>query len=197
MAAVPRCGNGLRCVARHLVERRGAPPSFDVVTDAGIRHCEVERRGGDTWVSISLGVGMPKGQAQLEWQGQRLYFDRVSMGNPHVVLFDSTFDEQQVDVIGPLVSRGEPEGSNVEFVRQTGPSELDVLVWERGVGRTLACGTGAGAVVVAAARRGLVPFGSPVAVKLPGGVLEVHVTPSLEVEKRGPVSHVFSGDAQL
>lgn len=191
------CGNGLRCVARHLVERRGAPQAFDVVTDAGVRHCEVERRGDETWVSISLGTGMPKGQAKLEWQSQTLTFDRVSMGNPHAVLFDSTFDERQVDVIGPLVSGGEPEGSNVEFVRQMGPRELEVLVWERGVGRTLACGTGAGAVVVAAARRGLVPFGVPVAVKLPGGVLEVHVTPELEVEKRGPVSHVFSGDAQL
>lgn len=191
------CGNGLRCVARHLVERRAAPPSFDVVTDAGVRHCVVERRGTEFWVSISLGTGMPKGEIHLDWQGHQLHFDRVSMGNPHAVLFGSTFDERQVDVIGPLVSRGEPEGSNVEFVRQTGPSELEVLVWERGVGRTLACGTGAGAVVVAAAQRGMVPFGSAVAVKLPGGTLEVHVSSTLAVEKRGPVNHVFSGDALL
>jgi diaminopimelate epimerase len=190
------CGNGLRCVARHLVERRGAPASFDVITDAGLRRCEVTRRGAETWVSISLGVGLPQGEIALDWQGQRLQFDRVSMGNPHAVLFDSPFDEQQIDLIGPLLSRGEPEGSNVEFVRQTGARELEVLVWERGVGRTLACGTGAGAVVVAAARRGLVPFGAPIAVKLPGGVLEVDVAHSLAVEKRGPVSHVFSGDAQ-
>jgi diaminopimelate epimerase len=189
------CGNGLRCVARHLVERRGASASFDVITDAGLRHCQVERRGEETWVSISLGVGVPQGEIVQEWRGQHLRFDRVSMGNPHAILFDSHFDEAQVDVLGPLVSRGQPEGSNVEFVTQIGPRELEVLVWERGVGRTLACGTGAGAVVVAAARRGLVPFGVPIAVKLPGGVLEVRVSSSLDVEKRGPVSHVFSGDA--
>jgi diaminopimelate epimerase len=190
------CGNGLRCVARYLVDRKGAPAEFEVITDAGTRRCQVERRGSETWVSISLGVALPKSSLAFPWQGQTLHFDRVSMGNPHAVLFDSTFDEQQVDVIGPLVSRGEPEGSNVEFVRQTGPRELDVLVWERGVGRTLACGTGAGAVVAAAAQRGLVPYDVPIAVKLPGGVLEVQVQTSLAVEKRGPVSHVFSGDAQ-
>lgn len=188
------CGNGLRCVARYLVERRGAPRAFDVLTDAGIRRCEVERRGDETWVSISLGVAAPKDPVTLEWQGQSLSFDRVSMGNPHAILFNSTFDEAQVDLIGPLLSRSEPGGSNVEFVRQTGPRELEVLVWERGVGRTLACGTGAGAVVVAAARRGLVPFDAPVAVTLPGGTLEVRVDAVLHVLKRGPVSHVFSGE---
>jgi diaminopimelate epimerase len=120
----------------------------------------------------------------------------VSMGNPHAVLFDSPFSAQEVDEIGPIVSAGQPEGANVEFVRQIAPTVLEVIVWERGVGRTMACGTGAGAVVVAAARRGLVPFDTAVMVMLPGGGLEVTVeSETLHVTKRALVHHVFSGDA--
>lgn len=188
------CGNGLRCVARYLVEHKAAPETFDVVTDAGLRRCTVTKRDGATWVSISLGRGKPHGIFQLEGQGGTLAFDLVSMGNPHAILFESTHDAAQVDVIGPLVSKAQPEGSNVEFVRQVGPTTLEVIVWERGVGRTMACGTGAGAVVVAAARRGLVPYDAPVAVVLPGGTLEVTVArEDLHVQKRGTVAHVFSG----
>ena len=188
------CGNGLRCVARYLTDKHGAPDTFDVVTDAGMRRCTVNRRGDETWVSISLGNGRPHGQFVLPWQGTRLEFDLVSMGNPHAVLFDSTYDAAQVDEIGPIVSKAQPEGSNVEVGRQLGPAVLEVIVWERGVGRTMACGTGAGAVVVAATRRGLVPFDAPVEVVLPGGSLEVTVEQSsLHVQKKGPVVHVFSG----
>jgi diaminopimelate epimerase len=189
------CGNGLRCVARYLAEHRGAPETFDVVTDAGLRRCTVTRREGETWVTISLGHGKPTGQFVLPWQGARLEFDLVSMGNPHAVLFDSPYDVAAVDEIGPTVSKSQPEGSNVEFVRQRGERVLEVIVWERGVGRTMACGTGAGAVVVAAARRGIVPFDVPVEVILPGGSLEVLVEgESLHVRKQGPVKRVYSGE---
>ncbi len=188
------CGNGLRCVARYLTEKRGAPETFDVVTDAGLRRCTVTRRGDETWVSISLGTGKSEGQFVLPWQGARLDFDLVSMGNPHAVLFNSSYEAAQVDEIGPIVSKAQPEGANVEFVRQVAPAVLDVIVWERGVGRTMACGTGAGAVVLAAALRGLVPFDTSVRVVLPGGSLEVTVErATLHVQKQGPVTHVFSG----
>ncbi len=190
------CGNGLRCVARYLVEKHGAPSEFDVVTDAGLRHCSVTEHDGRVWVTISLGCGKPQGQARLVHEGRSYEFDLVSMGNPHAVLFDSPFSVPEVDVIGPTVSAGQPEGANVEFVRQIAPTVLEVIVWERGVGRTMACGTGAGAVVVAAARRGLVPFDAPVMVMLPGGGLEVTVErETLHVTKRALVQHVFSGDA--
>lgn len=192
------CGNGLRCVARYLVEKRGAPATFDVVTDAGVRQCSVSEQEGGVWVTISLGRGKPQGQARLQRDGSAYEFDLVSMGNPHAVLFDSPFEVPEVDEIGPLVSAGQPEGANVEFVRQTAPTVLEVIVWERGVGRTMACGTGAGAVVVAAARRGLVPFDTPVMVVLPGGGLEVTVDrETLHVTKRALVQHVFSGETSL
>lgn len=190
------CGNGLRCVARHLVEKRGAPPAFDVATDAGLRRCEVSKAGdGEISVAISLGRGMPYGQATYEHGGKTYAFDLVSMGNPHAILFDSPFDIPAIDVIGPAVSAGQPAGANVEFVRQTAPDVLDVIVWERGVGRTMACGTGAGGVVVAAARRGLVAWNAPIQVVLPGGPLVVTVErETLHVTKRGIVHHVFSGE---
>lgn len=192
------CGNGLRCVARYLVEKRGAPASFDVATDAGVRRCTVTQSDEGVWVEISLGRGKPYGQAELQRGGVPYAFDLVSMGNPHAILFDSPFTVPEIDEIGPAVSAGQPEGANVEFVRQTAPAVLDVIVWERGVGRTMACGTGAGAVVVAAARRGLVPFDAPVMVTLPGGGLEVTVErETLHVTKRALVQHVFSGESPL
>ena len=196
------CGNGLRCVGHFLATRAGAPNTFDVETDAGLRHCQVIEHFADgvaeSWIAISLGCGSFQGHFGLEWHGQRLDFDLVSMGNPHAVLFDSHFQEAQVDVLGPIVSSAQPRGANVEFVRLTAPNELQVIVWERGVGRTMACGTGAGAVVLAAARRDLVPFDVPVRVQLPGGTLEVTVErATMHVHKQGPVAHVFSGETQL
>jgi len=194
------CGNGLRCVGSFLASR-GAPAVFDVETDAGLRRCEVSAASAAdeaTWVTISLGRAVPEGNFGLQWHGEHLEFDLVSMGNPHAILFETQTQVERVDALGPIVSSARPHGANVEFVRQTGLNHLEVVVWERGVGRTMACGTGAGAVVVAAARRGLVEFDTPVRVDLPGGSLEVSAeAATLVVRKRGTVAHVFSGDTAL
>ena len=120
------------------------------------------------------------------------------MGNPHAVSFEGLIDEQALDVLGPAVSSQFPTGSNVELVVQRGPRELEVLVWERGVGRTLACGTGACAVAVAAARQGLVPFDAEIQVALPGGPLHISVArETLDVTMRGPARRVFSGEVPV
>jgi diaminopimelate epimerase len=86
-------------------------------------------------------------------------------------------------------------GTNVEFVAQRGPRAADLVVWERGVGRTLACGTGAGATAAALALAGKAPFGEPIEIRLPGGPLEVTVeSPGLGVRLRGPARWVFGGE---
>jgi diaminopimelate epimerase len=189
------CGNGLRCVALHLSKQRPEVSRFHLETDAGVLECELQRRDGEDWIKSAIGQGQALGVLQgIEGASRGLAFQRISVGNPHAVLFDSEHDEVQVDAIGPLVSAQLPGGANVEFVSQLGPRRLRVIVWERGVGRTLACGTGAGATVVAAARAGRVPFDEPVRVELPGGGLEVTVRQSdLGVTLCGPARHVFSG----
>jgi diaminopimelate epimerase len=190
------CGNGIRCVALHLARRDGAPGiSYVIDTDAGPMVCEVERDGDLAQVAAGLGRGTPLADHTAELDGQPYTFSRVSMGNPHAILFDSKLDLAAIDRFGPALNAALPGGSNVEFASALGPREFDLVVWERGVGRTLACGTGAGALVVAAASSRRAPFGEPVRVRLPGGVLEVTVqAETLDVRQRGPARLVFSGE---
>lgn len=189
------CGNGLRCVALHLVRSQtGHRARFSVETDAGPRLCDVDAEVSDRGaarVTIELGAAELLPDYECEHAGSRYRFARVSTGNPHAILFDAELDPHRLDELGPAVSEA-LGGSNVEFV--SGAASFDVLVWERGVGRTLACGTGAGAVVAAAARLGRAPYDEPVAVRLPGGELGVKVERSgQKLWLTGPARLVFQG----
>jgi len=193
------CGNGLRCVALHLALQDRAPgASFIVDTDAGPRLVAVERSDKTASVSVGMGRGLPEGELVHEFGAAQLSFSRVSMGNPHAIAFDANLDERALDELGPALSARFPTGSNIELVTTRGERALDLLVWERGVGRTLACGTGACATVVAAARQGRVPFDTEIEVRLPGGPLHITVTrETLDVTMRGPARRVFSGEVSL
>jgi diaminopimelate epimerase len=189
------CGNGVRCVALHLARRDGSSgASYVIDTGAGPLGCEVERDGDSGRVRTSMGKGHPEGEHAADAGGQRLIFTRISMGNPHAVIFDVDLSLEAIDELGPRVSAALPGGSNVEFAKREGPRAFNLVVWERGVGRTLACGTGAAATVVAAALSGRTPFDEPNAVRLPGGVLEIAVSRDLEVHQRGPARLVFCGE---
>lgn len=191
------CGNGLRCVALHLA-KGGAGSRFQVETDAGLLECALSRRSDQDWITISLGRAQELPTLEVTLDGQQLVFHRVSMGNPHAVLFDSEHSVADIDRLGPKVSAAIEGGANIEFVRPTGGQNLDVVVWERGVGRTLACGTGAGAVATAAALEGRASFDRPTGVTLPGGTLELTVErKNLGVELCGPADFVFSGTISL
>lgn len=192
------CGNGLRCVALHLLRRahrRGeSPEAFAVETDSGVFSCAVQEREGQTWISTQIGAAKPIGRFGLKWGKQELQFSRLSTGNPHAVLFDSSFSSEEIDRIGPAVTDAIDGGANVEFVSEGDDGALKVAVWERGVGRTLACGTGAAAVAASAAQDGRVPFGQPVKVQLPGGTLEITVAEAdLSLTLAGPATHVCDG----
>lgn len=188
------CGNGLRCVALYLERTRRPGARFSVGTDAGVLDCQLTDHGAERWVSISLGRAEALGVLEVPAASGIDRYHRVRIGNPHAVLFEHAYDSSAIDELGPAVSGCIQGGANVEFTRLTGPRSLDVIVWERGVGRTLACGTGAGAVVAAAAGLGMVPYDEPVRVNLPGGTLEVVVDRAdLHVTLRGPARHVFDG----
>jgi diaminopimelate epimerase len=188
------CGNGLRCVALHLWSHAHAGPHFQVETDSGLLECRISQRDGQHWVSISLGRAHPLPRLDIQLEGEQLLFHRISLGNPHAISFNGHHDIRQIDQLGPQVSAAIAGGANVEFVDVASARELRVVVWERGVGRTLACGTGAAAAATAAALEGLADFDQPVTVRLPGGPLEVTVArDNLGVELCGPARHVFSG----
>jgi diaminopimelate epimerase len=203
------CGNGIRCLGK-LVFDRGLTDrtELEVGTRSGVKHLWLhEDRGSVEAVTVGMGrarfelgalpmdgdpaatfVGEP-----FEVDGRSYKATAVSMGNPHLVLFVEE-DPDDVDVarIGPAVEQSPrfPERTNVEFVAVQGDG-VKVRVWERGVGETLACGTGACAAVVAANEAGLVPSRAPA--RFPGGVLEIERRPDDEVLLTGPAVRVLEG----
>ena len=129
--------------------------------------------------------------------GREHRFLMVDVGNPHAITFEP-YEQDAIDRIGPLVATSQPGGTNVEFCRVLSgstESRIEVIVWERGVGRTLACGTGACAVAAAACETKRASHGTPIVISLPGGDLEITVTAGRrEMQMRGPARRVFTGE---
>jgi diaminopimelate epimerase len=192
------CGNGIRCVARHLAETRGLSGPLTIDTDSGPRACTVHRGpGGEVEaVSVEMGPARLLGEQLFTVGDEKLRAVRVDMGNPHAVLFDEPTVSRAAR-IGPAIERQVPGGVNVGLVRPW-PGGLDLVVWERGCGVTDACGTGACAAAVASVQAGTIPAGRPVEVRLPGGALTITVSPDLSrVTMRGPAERVFQGETGL
>jgi diaminopimelate epimerase len=208
------CGNGARCVGK-LVHDLGLSDEaeFGVETRGGVRRVELQDDGGDVHrVTVEMGVpGFTKASIPMRgpaWEtflgqpfdvggGITLTASAVSMGNPHLVLFvEDDPDRYHVGHIGPALEHHEsfPEGTNVEFA-QVQPDAIKARVWERGSGETMACGSGACAVAVAANEAGLVS-GTTV-VRFPGGALEVERLESGEVLLTGEAERVFEGVVDL
>jgi len=180
------CGNGLRCVARYAVSYGLVDgPDFVVETAVGPRRVEV-REGT---VRAQLGVVNEAGNT-VDLAGYRL--DPMSVGNPHAVAFVDDCYAVPLAAAGPLIEGDPafPERTNVEFATVAGAGRILLRVWERGVGETLACGSGAAATVAAAYRRGL--SGPRATVVLPGGSLDVEMIGD-EAWIEGPAVEVFSG----
>jgi diaminopimelate epimerase len=192
------CGNGVRCVARWLAERRGLEGSLVVETDAGPRACTIHRApGGEVEaISVEMGPARVEGEQDFAVGGETLHALRVSMGNPHAVFFDRATRER-AQAVGPLVEAAVPGGVNAGFAAPRAGG-LDLVVWERGSGLTDACGTGACAAAVAAVRTGRLAAGEALEVRLPGGPLRITVGPDLaRVTMRGPAARVFEGETDL
>jgi diaminopimelate epimerase len=204
-------GNGMRCLGAWLRDRghvaHGA--SFEVETPAGVRHLWLTLDGA------TVGMGRPnftmaaipmRGPAWETFQqqpfdvgdGRTLRATALSMGNPHLVLFTEEDPERyHLEHIGPALEHHElfPERTNVEFARIGSDGGIDVRVWERGVGETLACGTGACAVAVAANEAGEAEV--EVVLRFRGGPLRVERRTDGEVLLGGPVHHVFDAEVEL
>jgi diaminopimelate epimerase len=216
------CGNGIRCVAKVLYESDPAlrRPVLRIDTGAGLLDCALDVAAGGQVRSVAVDMGRPRytrdeipmspggaGRAvreQIEAAGRAFRFTAVSMGNPHAVIFvdDPAEDLRALaERFGPPieVSPTFPRRTNVEFARvRPGGAEIDLVVWERGVGITLACGTGACATVAAACLEERAPRGRDVRVHLPGGPLDIAVAADdSSVRMRGPAVSVFRAELDL
>lgn len=222
------CGNGLRCFAKHLVDHLEMQRDLVVDTGAGPLRCHVEtaERGAPT-STVTVDMGRPetapesipvKRDAPLVGEGlpdvdPTLRFTGVSMGNPHIVCFlddSNTRNESQeptsLEVIQTALHKGPglethpifPNKTNVSFVRRRPDGEWDAAVWERGVGLTAACGTGACAIGVAACLEGRASLEQTQPIHLPGGLLKVTVKNGYEgVDMEGPARFAFKGELRL
>jgi diaminopimelate epimerase len=188
------CGNGLRCVALHLSRKEGTQTSsFVVDTGAGALRCDVEREGDRAMVGTEIGRGTPLGTLHHDLLRENFEFSRIQTGNPHAICFREPISSETLDLLGPSVSARIDGGANVEVATVLSPTDIRVDVWERGVGRTLACGTGAAATVIASVLAQKSPYNQPVRVKLPGGDLHITVDENLKAYLRGPAEWIYSG----
>lgn len=176
------CGNGLRCVARYAYDRGWAPgPNFTVVTPEGERRVIV--RGG----SVDAELGSPLIGEERMIEGNR--YREVDMGNPHAVRIVDDPAAIDVEAVGSSLQAHFPKGANIEFV-SIERDGISMRVWERGVGETMACGTGMAAAAAVARREAA--GGAPIRVSVPGGTGTVQIRDGV-AWLEGPAEVSFSG----
>ncbi len=214
------CGNGLRCLAKYVLERGLANAEAQeilVETVSGTRKARLHKAEGKV-VRIRVSMGKPKFEAKdipvrigpdegdlfdikpilsypVTVESRKLLLDFVSMGNPHAVYFwQQPVSDFPLARLGPKVERHKlfPNRVNFEVARVINRQQIEARVWERGAGETLACGSGACAIAVAAQLRGYID--NKVDIKLPEGILDVEWDGVGEVYLSGPAEVVFTGE---
>lgn len=203
------CGNGIRCLGKFLYDGGLCrKPKLAIETLAGVLTLEVRGQDG-VCEAVTVDMGAPvfdpkaipvaadSNDLELEVDGRKLRFFCVSMGNPHAVTFDLYPPEADFRRLGALLERhgAFPRRANIEFCRLNASGGADVQVWERGAGPTLACGTGACAVLAAGVRLGLLPRRA--GITLPGGTLDILWDDDGHLHMTGPATTVFDGSYKV
>lgn len=206
------CGNGVRCFARYVYDHGLTPKlSFSVETKHGVVKPFLNVRDGVV-ESVSVDMGEPVFERSkiplsrldgpepavdepVDIDGLRLLGTALSTGNPHCVFFVDDVQKVDLEHIGPRLEHHPlfPARANIEFVSVKSGNCLDMRVWERGSGITLACGTGASASTVAAVLKGYIRKDVEVTVNLPGGPLKVIWKADGHVWQTGPAQEVYAG----
>jgi diaminopimelate epimerase len=202
---VESCGNATRCVARILMDERGLS-RIKLLSRGGMLICNDAGKGLVTadvgipklaWNEIPLAEAVDTNKFPLNVEGASISAAAVLMGNPHCILFVEDAAKAPVTQLGPRIERHPlfPNRINVEFAQVIDRGHIRMRVWERGIGVTLACGTGACATVVAAVRRGLADRKAEV--QLDGGPLMVEWREDDHVLMTGPATLSFMGEIDL
>lgn len=205
-----KSGNGLRIFAKYLWDHGHAKrETFTVDTKGGVVECQLHVRAGRmNFVTVEMGratfqapeipMSGPTGEAVETpltlGDGTRLTVTAVSVGNPHCVMFVDRLDERQARRLGPQVETHPafPNRTNVQLARALARDTVEILIWERGAGFTLASGSSSCGAAAAAVRTGRCDHGR-VSVRMPGGELAVHVRPDWSLRLEGPVEEVCTG----
>lgn len=209
------CGNGARCFAKYVVDHGLVSVDADslvIQTLGGLRPVQFTRNADGTLETATVDMGEPiltpalipttlagdmVFDCPLETDLGTFHVTAVSMGNPHAILWVDDVDTAPVDAVGPLIEHHEafPKATNVEFAQFVDIDTVRLRVWERGVGETLACGTGACATLVAAVLS--CRTGRSATIELPGGDLLVRWHENDRVYMTGSASEVFTGTIRL
>ena len=206
------CGNGIRVFARDVYDRQMiSDQSLKVETKAGVKALKLTiKRNEVEAVRVDMGVPRlnrsdlemtgeegPVVSETLKAEGRKFEITGVSMGNPHVVIFEDNLESLPLQRFGSAIEthKSFPRRTNVHFVKVVSTSEIVVRTWERGAGETLACGTGACACVVACVLNN--KTGRSVDVHLPGGDLHIEWNGDDRVMMTGPATEVFEGEIAL
>lgn len=205
-----KSGNGLRIFAKYLWEHGHAQqPTFSVDTLGGVVQVECHMQdsrmnlvtvemGGATFVPAEIPMTGPSGDAvavPLEIAGGlTLTVTAVSVGNPHCITFVEQLDEAEVKRLGPMMENHPafPNRTNVQFARVIDRGVIEIMIWERGAGWTLASGSSSCGAAAAAVRNGFCDHGQ-VTVQMPGGELLIDVRPDWSLRMQGPVEEVCTG----
>ena len=205
-----QCGNAIRCVAKYVFEHQIiSKQSISIETQAGIQWVKLFFENEMIVEKVEVDMGEPILQGELvptalsgekivnqslEIEGRTFYFTAVSMGNPHAVIYVDDATNFQIEKWGPLIETHPmfPKKTNVEFVSVKSDKEIEMRVWERGGGQTLACGTGACATGVASVITG--QSARDVTVRLKGGNLRINWSQEdNRVYMTGEAKEVFTG----
>jgi diaminopimelate epimerase len=208
------CGNGIRCVGKFIYDAKltnSKTPKIE--TGKGVLTLDLTTDSNDfvNYVKVDMGEPIlipaqipikleglePIIEKEIEVSGMKLKFTAISMGNPHAVIFLDDADKFPVTEIGPILENHPlfPKRTNVEFVSIRGINHLYQRTWERGAGETLACGTGACAVSVAANLTGR--SGRQNQIDLRGGTLYIDWTENGSVIMKGPARTTFKGEIEI
>ena len=202
------CGNGIRCVGKYVYER-GLTNKTKLVIDtlAGLKYLDLIVDDNNKVNEVIVDMGMPMlhdgsnvsldCEHGLEVDGVNYQVMDISMGNPHTVIYVDEITDYLVLEVGPKIENHHyyPNRTNVEFVKVIDDNTLEMRVWERGSGETLACGTGACAVATSYMLK--YPQIKEVKVKLRGGTLNIKWNDDNHILMRGGATKVFEGEIEL
>ena len=205
------CGNGIRCVAKYIHDKGlSTKDKLSIETLAGVKKVKlIEDNGNCNEVIVDMGEPIFQDKnipynvyeafnkdLDLNILGENMRFTVVSMGNPHAITFVENVDNIEISKCGPEIENNPifPNRTNVEFVQIIDKNNIKVRVWERGVGETKACGTGACASMVASGLNGYTD--ENVTVRLPGGILKIEWGKDNHIYMQGPATTVFEGSIE-